>query len=212
MSNVYDGHLDEFSVLAFGQNNPATVQFLQNRYQEVANFGNVLTDFGKQFYQASQRVFEQATGSDAMRFASSVLRKVGNLFQSPEIRSLFDITDVQQAPGHMVPYLMAQPQLLAMFRDQRVEGYSSFTDSHPTVTGWDHPLYRQVTNGLIRDDDEHDFVISFHYDDEIDNDGRPALSPDQKLDVASAWDIIAGTLNSKASNRADPTSDSGNTL
>ena len=211
MSNVYAGMQDEFGVLAYSQKNPSTIQFLNNRFTEgVASFSQTLTDYGRTFYEKSAEVFYNAVGSDAMRYASSVLRKVNNMFQRDEIRSLWELSDVQQAPMSMQRYLMANPAVRTLYHDQRVDGYQdTYIDVQPNVIGFDHDDWRLATNGMVRfDDPDSDTHISYHYD--VMPVGQVELHPDQKHDIASAWDLIEGAL--KIAGGDDPVSPTGGKL
>lgn len=182
---------DEFGVLAYSQKNPATIQFLQHRFNEgMTAIGQTLTDYGRQFYQKSAEVFYAATDSAAMRYANSIRNKVRGMFKrDDEFRYLYTIGEIQQAPPPMQRYLMAEPTYRTLYHDQRASGFEeTYVDAYPGLVGLDHPHYREVINHVVMDDDEHDFRISHFLEGE--QPGTLELVPDQKFQVLSAWDLI----------------------
>lgn len=207
--SAYDGMLDEFGVLAYGRKNEATVQFLQQRYERIDEI-STLTDYGRDWYGRSREVFYNANGADAMRYARSVLRKVDNVFQTNMIRPLTSVYDIQHSPAIMHRYLMAEENTRRLYQNQRIDGFSeTYVDHNPGTIGRDHYDYRRVTNGLVREDTEYDYAVSFHIGDDL-LEGDRELDGAEKIMVASAWDIMRASY--QVAGGEDTTSNKGGKL
>jgi len=207
----YAGMLDEFSVLAYGQKNPATVQFMQNRYSEFQGMGHMLTDYGKSFVENSKKVFEYVTGSDAMSFSQAVLRKVENMFQRNEYRELHSVHDIQQSPQIMHRGLMTLIDLRTLYLDQRVCGFDeTYLNVDGNTVGADQRDYRLFNHGLLRDDEEHGWRQSYYSDAMEELDAVDRVIPDMKFTIQSAGHYVTHAL--KQENGPDPSSPDGNKL
>lgn len=210
MASVYDGMLDEFGVLAYAQKNNATLQFLQDRYDNLAHMGDTLTDYGRQWYEKSATIFRNTNGDEAMRYARGVIRKVKNVFQPNAIRSLNNLHDVQHSPAVMHRYLMAQPEARRMYQQQRIAGFpETYVDHNPGPVGHEHYDFRRVVNNVMRDDPEFDFRISHMIGDDL-VEGDRELAPDEKFDVIDAWALIEASF--KVVGGDDFSSTTGGTL
>lgn len=145
------GDSNEFNALAFGQKHPGTLAFLEN---QVSNFSQTLTDAGRNFFSNARDVFDRFNGEAAMRLARAAVRKASSLFQRDEIRSIWDMGQMQQAPLTMQRWIMANPVVRQMFQDQRCDGYAdTYVDMFPGTIGESHYDYRRAMNGLLVDDE-----------------------------------------------------------
>lgn len=201
MIQVTVGGSDEFNALMYGQKHPGTLQFLQN---QVTNISSTLNDAGRSFFAGARDVYERFNGENAMRLARAAMRKAGSAFQRDEIRPLFTIGEMQQAPLSMQRFIMAEPTIRNMFHQQRCDGYSdTYIDLHPTAVGVDHYDYRRAMNHMVVDseDEEHEYVCRIFFDDLVDGDRELAL--DEKVDVLSTWDLMKAFMEKGGE---DPTS------
>lgn len=209
MIQVSIGDPDEFNALIYGVNkHPGTISYLENQF---SRFSNTLTDAGRSFISGAQNLFEQFHGSEAMRLARAATRKAGSLFQADEIRSIWDLGQLQHAPLSMQRFIMAEPTVRAMFHDQRCDGYSdTYVDMQPGVIGAEHYDYRRVMTGIVQevtDDEEVEWVCRQFIDDLVEGDRE--LSLEEKTDVLNTWDAVAALMNLGGE---DPTSVYANKL
>lgn len=208
----YSGMLDEFGVLAYAQKNPNTIQFLQQRFNDtLTNTGNLLTDAGKMFFESGRKAFEFVTGSEAMRFSSSVLRKVKNMFQRNEFCDVESIAEIQQSPQVMHRWLMTQPEVRTLFLDQRCCGFEgTYQNLDGEDVGKDHRDYRLITDGLVMDHPEHGWVQSYHSDAREEHPVVDQVNADMKFTIQSAGYYLRAALAIDGGD--DPTSPFGDKL
>lgn len=198
-----------FNALAYSPPNQQTVQFIEQRLMEkLSSFGSMVTDFGKSFMDKSLKAFNDFHGSDALRAAQAAMRKAGTYFQSNTIRPLRNIEELQTAPEKMQRYLMADIETRELFHAQRIDGYSgTYVDMHPNDIGRGHYDYRRVVEGMLLDDDENDFKVSYFFEDPVEGDIE--LNHEQKVDVLNAWDLMR---QYREATRDDGTSIFGNKI
>jgi hypothetical protein len=190
------GILDEFSVMAYAQKNPDTIQFLQNRFQEsLINTSNILTDAGRSFFETGRKAFEYVTGSEAMRFSSGVMRKVKNMFQRNEFCELESVAEIQQSPQVMHRWLMTEPTMRELFLDQRCCGFEgTYQNLDGNTVGPEQRDWRLINDGLVRDHEEHGWVQSYYCDAREERPAVDYVNADMKFTVESAGHIIRAAI------------------
>jgi hypothetical protein len=190
------GILDEFSVMAYAQKNPDTIQFLQNRFQEsLINTSNILTDAGRSFFETGRKAFEYVTGSEAMRFSSGVMRKVKNMFQRNEFCELESVAEIQQSPQVMHRWLMTEPTMRELFLDQRCCGFEgTYQNLDGNTVGPEQRDWRLINDGLVRDHEEHGWVQSYYCDAREERPAVDYVNEDMKFTVESAGHIIRAAI------------------
>lgn len=210
MVQVVIGDTDDFNALVYGaQAHPGTLNYLENQF---SGFSQTLTDAGKQFFSNARQMFEHFHGSEAVRIARAAIRKAGSLFQRDEIRSIWDLGQLQQAPLTMQRYIMANPVVRERFNQQTCDGYSeTYKDWYPNTIGLDHYDYRRVMDGVVQelpeDDPDGDWVCREHIEDLVE--GDRALTTEEKADIFSTWDAVEALMEMGGE---DPTSPFANKL
>lgn len=205
MVHVVMGGSQDFNNLVYGQVHPGTMNFLE---QQLTNISTSLTDAGKNFFSNTQQLFDQFHGSEAMRLARASVRKVSSIFQRDEIRSIWDLGKMQNAPLTMQRYIMAEPTVREMYQKQRCDGYSAtYQDMYPGAIGDNHYDYRRVMDGLVVETDEGDTKCTFYFDDLVEGDRR--LSLDEVIEIRSTWDFVKEMMQN---GKRDPTSAFDNSL
>lgn len=204
---VYVGGDQMFDALVYGQRHPGTQNFLERQMENLGQMSHMLTEAGQGFVTDVQNLFQQFSSSDAMRAARAAVRKVGGLFQRDEIRSMWELADIQAAPLVMQRWVMACPEYRELVHQQRADGFSeTYVDMHPGVVGKDHYDYRRLTDGMIMDDEEHDWVCVNYFDTL--EDGDKDLTLDEKIDGLSVHDFVRFYIEQGE----DPGSQFGNKL
>ena len=199
MVNFVYGGEDAFNALAYGSEpHPANTAYFQ---RQIENISTTLTDVGRSFYANTQALYDQVNNSDVMRIARAAVRTAKSLFQPNEIRSIFDMGELQNAQPVMQRWIMANPTVREVYHKQLCDGYEgTYVDMSPGLVGEQHYDYRRVMDSIVQESD--DTWIVKYYPDEL-LDGDKELSHDQKVDVLSTWSIVEMFI--KAGDR-DPTS------
>lgn len=201
---IISGGLDAWDALAYGEQNPANVNYFKTQLQ---NIGNTLTDFGKQFYNDAARIYDSFNGSQAMQVIRNVTKAAKTLFQPNIVKSLFEMDDIQMATMVMQRWIMANPVVRQMYHEQKCEGYSdSYVDAQPGVVGENHYDYRRVMDGVIQEDGDTWFA-KFYPDDLLDGDKE--LIFEEKVDILNTWSIVEMFM---AAGEKDPTSQYNSSL
>lgn len=199
------GAADAFDALVYPQQHPDTVRFLQN---QVSNIANTLTDAGRAFMQRSREVFEQYNSSAAMRFAREVMQSVKGAFETPCIKPLWTVNEMQNASLLMQRWIMANPTVRKMYHAQRCDGYSdTYVDMAPGVIGEDHYDWRRVMDGAIVFDEDGDWKSTQYLDELIEGDRD--LLHEEKVDILNTWNEMDVII---ALSKDDPTSPGGGSL
>ncbi len=205
MAQVVYGGSQEFDALIYGYQHPGTLQYLENQFQNV---GNHLTEYGKKFYEQARNLYEQFEGSAAIRATRAALQKVSSIFQRDEVRSLWELSEIQNAPLTMQRWIMAEPTVRRMYHDQRCDGYSdSYVDLYPKAIGDDHYDYRRVKQGIIEEPEEGPWHYTTYFDDLVEGDRE--LNLDEQIAILSTWEVVCSLM---AKGEDDPTSVFGNKL
>ncbi len=197
---LIDGGVDLFDALVYGKPHPGTQNFIQTQMEQLsAN----MTDYGQQFYQSVQALYDRVGGSTAMRYAHAAKRAMGAVWQSNEIRPLTTMGEMQQAPPVMQRYIMANPTLRKWWQQQRIEGYAdSYVDTDPGTLGEDHYDYRRVMNGVVVIDEETGDWSATTYFDELLPEDEELLFEEQQ-DIIDSWEHFKAAIKQ---GRSDPTS------
>lgn len=202
MVMIVNGGPDVFAAIAFGPDNPTTVNFLE---QQVSNFSSALTDAGRAFMERGRNIFDRFYGSEAARLAKAAIRTTQHMFQHDVVMPLTNIAAMQQAKPTMQRWIMACPTVREMYHMQRCDGYSdSYVDMQPGCVGADHYDYRKVMNGVIVEGDEnadYDWKKTTWLTDFNEEDVNLTIS--EKADILTVWDLISTMMKP---GKEDPTS------
>ena len=197
------GSEDTFNGMLFGAPHPDTINFLKS--QPAFNTASLLPAAGN-FAQAVRTFSENFNLDRLTRVMEAASRTVAHMWDTNTIRLLDTISDFQQAPTVMIPYLMACPEVRKMYNAQQLDGWSHwFQDTNPGTMGEEMPEYRAVMQGIGQEvgDELHYVTYCEDTDHELD------LSIGQQQEVLLSWDSIRYHLLNGTS---DPTSRSNNAL
>lgn len=190
---------DAYNLLAFGETNQQTLQYIENRYNRVSDN---LTDAAKSLFATTKQLFHDVHGSDAMRKARAAIRMITGAFQENNIRPLVSITDTQSASLIMQRWIMACPEVRTPYHKQQCDGYAgAYVDMNPGQVGRDHYDYRLVMDGVVESTEEDPFKAVFYFNEILEGDRE--LRSDEKVDILSSWDIVRAAMRR---GEEDPTS------
>jgi hypothetical protein len=203
---MYAPAADGFDDLAYGAPHPGTLQYMQQKFETLSTN---LSEMGRAFMADARQKWDSLMGSEAMRRARAVKRKLeGALFMRDEVVPMYDLPQLQSAPPVMQRWIMACPEVRDFYHAQRIDGYStSYVDPFPGQTRDDDYNYRRVMTGVVVDDGDGGWKSRTYLDDL--EEGDLPLGLDQKADILHTWDAVRAIL---AIGREDPTSQSGGWL
>lgn len=185
MQIIYGG-ADTWDALAYGEQNPVNLNYFQNQIQ---NFGNTLTEIGKQFHADAASIYERFNGSEAMQALRNVTKMAKSLFQPNIICNISTLESFQIATPVMQRWIMACPAVREVFNEQRCDGYSdSYVDMNPGTIADSHYDYRRVMDGVVKETEDDGWSVKFYAEDLHENDRD--LLVDEKVDILSTWDSL----------------------
>lgn len=191
-----------FRAAMYPQQDHRTIQFLQTQVEQAVQNSAMLNSAAQQFYQQVQQQFDSHFSEEAMRLAKAATMKDQLLFDKDDIRPLVTLHHIQNARAKMQRFIMANPDIRKAYHLQRCDGFSgSYIDPQPKAIGVNQYDYRLVTNGVMMEDSDGDFSISFHYEDlhELDQ----PLDNIDKNHILNTWDYAVSLLKQ---GEDDPTS------
>lgn len=190
-----------FDAIAFGVPIQANLNFLEER---LTHYSNTMQEAGEAFLKRGMEVFNRYGGSDAIRMAKAAVRSVQHAFDKDVVRELRTIGQVQQAGQNMQRWIMANPDIRAMFHQQRCDGYSnSYVDVAPDSIEKDHYDWRLINTGIVEetpDDPDYEFSAINYLDESADD---VLLTLEEKLEIKSTWDFVSKMM---LPGKEDPTS------
>lgn len=196
--------VDTFDYLLFPEQHHNNATYVQRQFEQ---FSSTLTDAGRRFMENAKQVYQQVIESDAANLARLAIRNAKALFQGNHILPLLDIDALQTASPLMQRYIMAQPDIRALYHNNLCNGYSdTYVDMQPDKAGESHYDYRRVMQHMVQDTEDGWFVKSWA-EDLVEGDRE--LGFDEKACVLQTWDIVKMFVQAQAS---DPTNPWGGTL
>lgn len=171
----------------------SNVDYLRNQFAQVST---IVDPAQQMFLQQARAAVEANYGLDAeLRRQQILMQNLGTGYASQSsILPLQDIEDFQAASPLMQKYIMACPEVHAMYTAQQIEGYyQSYVDPCVDLPLWTNPYYQQVANGLVMEDGRCSIIV----DEEV-----PELSAAERMAVLTAWENAALHLQGQY----DPTS------
>lgn len=207
MQIVYGGD-EAFAASICGIQNPINRQYFEQQIENARTLiGNTFGEFGTQFIQGAQALYERFNGDRAIELAKAALNQVAGIFQADVIRSINDITHFQIATPVMQRWIMANPFVREIYYEQRCDGYSeSYVDPEPGKIGRDQYDWRRVDNGSVHVTDEGWYADQ--YAEQL-NPGDTELDAVDQFRILNTWDALENLF---VQGGKDPTSAWNNDL
>lgn len=202
MIQVIQGDTDTFTAHAYGIVDPMTVEWCQQRANNV--YQNLMPEAQKSFDALKGSVFDSVNYSSIARMAKAASRAVGALWQDNVIKPLTDIGSLQHPPHVMIDWIMAMPELQVAYNEQTVAGYDKayirqFFGDDPK----ENPHYQLAVSGLFLDiSDEMDESVAVEYLS-LEMDTEVSLDLYEQSAIQETWATVAHFLNK---GKEDPTS------
>lgn len=194
MARLHLGGRDTARVHMYGTMNMDTVNFIQNRIDNITN----LYGEGAAWFQdkLQQRFNDSAIRS--INIAQNNMRYSGGVFDDG-IRQMFSIDDFRSASRNNQRYILSNPYFQKEYSSGRIEGWGFEEDRFPKLTGENNPYYQQVVDGMVQyadehyDGEEHDEKFVIYSNDALDE--LPELLMNQKVMVRNNWNRFYGMIS-----------------
>lgn len=193
----------EFNALLYPDQNPFHTDYFMT---QVNTFNDKLNEFGQQFISGAKAIYDRIHDSQALELARRAIRSAKGLYHTNLILPLLELEHIQAAQPIMQRWNMANPELRALFHQQRCNGYSdTYYDVQPGTIGETHDDYRKVMSGIVVEDDN-----DFHIDTFIDDihEGDRELTSSEQFDILRTWEMIRNFI----ANGNDPSDPMGGKL
>jgi hypothetical protein len=205
MAQVIQGGINGFDALLYPTYNPVNLQYFQN---SIAAATQNLNEVGRNFMASAQELYERVNGSQAIQAARNVLRMVGGAFHDGNhVYAINTIENFQSASPVMQRWIMANPDVRALYQQQRCSGYAeTYHDLEVGRIKESHYDYRRVMDTVVQEEGKS--WVAIQYFDEL-KEGDRNLTTDEKVDIMNTWDIINCFI---AKGKEDPTDPMGGYL
>lgn len=149
MARAIEGGPSALNAFLYGEAHPSVNQYIQQASQYAHS---VVTDAGRAFMDSATTLYDTIVNHDAYRLARAAMRKVQNYGINEQIHALTTIGQLQNAPTVMLPWIMVEPGLRAMYHQGRCEGYGEeYADPEPGKSGQECMLFRAVMHSMVVD-------------------------------------------------------------
>ena len=203
---VVKGGSAAYRALVFGPQNQGNQSFFDSQVASVVNAGN---EFGQAFANRVLEIRETFNNSAAVQLAKAALNRTRGIFSPNVVKTLTEVTDMQNAKSLMQRWMMANPEVRTLYHQQRCDGFSdSYVDMHPGKIGEAHYDFRRVMDGMVQETEDGFFIDMYAEqilpeDEDFDFDEQKAVlrtwlslehaivlahqDPDKHRDPTSAW-------------------------
>ena len=203
---VVKGGSAAYRALVFGPQNQSNQNFFDSQVASVVNAGS---EFGQAFANRVLEIRETFNNSAAVQLAKAALNRTRGIFSPNVVKTLTEVPDMQNAKSVMQRWMMANPEVRALYNQQRCDGFSeSYVDMQPGKIGENHYDYRRVMDGMVQTTDDGFFIDMYAEqilpeDEDFDFDEQKAVlrtwlslehaialahkDPEKHRDPTSAW-------------------------
>lgn len=193
-----------FDALVYGNTHQSVLDFLEEQR------GNLLSQVGsitESFFKSTRSLVDEINASEAMQWATAMTRKVTHLWDEDVVSLLSDIGSIQQAKSQMRRFIMQDPEILTLFREQKIEGYYGlYDDAEPWAFKDTHYDYQRVNQGVMVETEDGWEAPTYSY--EL-REGDSHLSLSMQRDIQMTCQRV---LDFYREGKRDPTSPSNASL
>ena len=147
---------------------------------------------GQMLYGQAQALFNQYDGHQVIETAKDTMRAIYGVNGHDVIYMMTDLEQMQQAQPLMQMYIMANPMIADLYRQQRCDGYSSsYVDYYSQLDVRDNPYYVSATNGVVMEptaDMGED--VEWYCDNFVLDENTPQLSVGEQFDIINTYKSV----------------------
>ncbi len=205
VANVIPGDSLEFNALVYPQHSSNMINYLSAGIEKL---GSVVTDSSRYLLDRAANMFNDMSSGETARRARAAIMSTKPAYLNDVVFPLNNLREIQSANLYMQRWVMAEPTVRRVYHDQRCDGYfNTYLDVHPEDVGEQHYDYRRVMDGVVVAENEPNMISRYYIEDLIDGDRD--LTPHEKFDILSTWEIVR---NCMLAGGEDPTSPVGGQL
>lgn len=201
MARIIQGSPVVVDYLLYGDRNPEFQRYLDESNAQVGSF---LGSAARSFRETASKAYQAVYNSGAIRAAKAAVRQIANMWNIDGVYVLNTIGQTQNAPDAMIPLIMAEPSIRALYHKQQIAGYDErYEDFQPGVVGEEVREYQFVTDGIAlplaepTDEYDHEFVTYCHLEED------EQMELEQQEAVMVTWEFIKAAISDR---KEDPTS------
>lgn len=205
MAYFVDGGHDSFRAMAYY----APPRDFMDSLRDLEDYSPRLSERASRMFDDVRDRFAGFDYDTARRRITAAVRKVRNVWEDDRVYQIRDTGEFQHAKDTMKHYLMADPEIRQMARDNKIEAWGdSFKDPYPDREKDQNPYYRKVMDGVWQfDEDGNSFYVDYWDTEETEQ--IEDITPQEQLDVVLSWQHLKNKI---ALMDDDPTSQFNNKL
>lgn len=176
---VVEATAETMDYAMFPELNPLTQNYVMEQLQAVIP---AMSDIARSMVEKTRNVYEAVTNSTVVQRAKAAMRMAVGLRSPHSVAPLTELEDLQCATITEQRFIMANPEVRALYHQQRCDGFSNtYVDLEPDAIGEAQYDYRRMMHGVVIDtpadegDDEGSFKVKFYLDELHDGDKQPSF-------------------------------------
>lgn len=172
-------------------------RFMNNFYEKYENLSGWLGDTLTSVKDAHKNFMD----SRMWEFSNRINGKDGQYVGRFEIGYLSEVKYQQQATGFMRDYIMANPLLMELYNQERVNGYDGDFSALCSGIGTENYYYNKANDGMLNFDKEANTLTRTNFTSS--RDSMTHLTFKERVDIHRTWQATNLHI---AANLFDPTS------
>lgn len=168
--------------------------FIGNMLQKYDN----LTGWLSETVDSVKKAHGNFMASKMWEFSNRIGRS-GHYVGRFEIGYLSEVEYQRQATGFMRNYILANPNVMALYDTEQISGYDGEFSGLCEGIGWDNHYYAKAMDGLVTKNEQDQYLYTTY---RTSLDEGKHLSPRERFDIQRTW--LASDIHIK--NLFDPTS------
>jgi len=200
-ARVISGGDAGFEALVYTQPDGNLLNYINNSINSAtAKLGNIASNF----IDTTRSIYENYNSAAVINSAKALVSTLDNHI-NPDVIIRYNTSTVFNATPKMQEYIMVQPELFDLNRNQQCSAYDDmYYNVDPSVKNVEeHIRYKEVMDGMLQFDDNGDGFIVSYSSSEIDD-----LHPIDQFSIRDTWDAVADLI----ANGIDPSSPDGDEL
>ena len=181
--NVVQGGDFAANALLYQQPSQTLMSYL---YDNMNNVMSRLSNVSEAFKTSVVNLYNSAHDNRILNQAKLLLNSLGTTLNQNVIYHVH-YTDIHNPNLIMQQYIMSEPTLNKLYKQNRCYGYQdTYVEIEPDTYGKERMLYQRVMDGVIQFDEEGlGFINHFSNSDEVE------LTPIEKISVLDTWHHVS---------------------
>lgn len=182
MGVVVDLSGPALNMYLYGDKSNIVGDYIRN---QMNGFIPACTEFGNRIYESMVNSYNFITDNLTRMSILSELNSQNLTIMDIYIRELLTYQDMINADISMQRWVMAHPEVVKLYDEQNIDGYSSTYVVDNMDRSYD---YRMATDAMLMDEDDY-WTVKYNNDDLLDGDKQLTFS--DKVNIAHTYDAIS---------------------